>query len=193
MLDHVVFDVETQVNPEDLPNKWEDTNLMKIGCACLWEYRTQRMRVYGQDDIQALRDRLEKADKISGFNINSFDLNVVYEFPRSKPVDWLLPKCNDVLDRIWKALGTRQKGFGLGFVGMATLGVGKVDSGENAPQMYKDGKFHQLISYCCDDVCLERDLADFVDRFGFIVNPNTKMKLPIPPWSPGSNGPAKLF
>ena len=57
-MDHVVVDVEIQKTIKETPGGWDATHLLGVAVACVWEYRTQRMRVYGPDDVDTLRDRL---------------------------------------------------------------------------------------------------------------------------------------
>ncbi len=204
MSDHIVFDVEIQKTIEELPHGWDSTDLMGVACCCLWEFGTRRMRVYGPDDVAALKVRLHSADRISGFNILNFDLPVIWG--QSKD-DWksnrwpevvalkdrLTPKTDDLLRRIWQALGLNpdeftdsHKGWGLDAVAKGTLGAGKIGYGGDAPKWYQDGQHARVINYCCDDVALERDLTEFVDRYGYVVNGNTGRKLVVPPWQPGA-------
>lgn len=55
-MDHVVVDVEIQKTIEETPGGWDSTHLLGVAVACVWEYQTQRMRVYGPDDITKLKD-----------------------------------------------------------------------------------------------------------------------------------------
>lgn len=188
MEDHVVVDVEIQKTIEETPGGWEATDKLGVACACLWEYRTGRMRVYGPEDIEDLRDRLLNATRISGYNIWRFDFPVIYGFPDRGRVEGaeflrtLLPKTNDLLMRIWRALGLDDdainftdlhKGWSLDKVTQGTLGVGKIGHGGEAPKWFQAGQWARVVNYCADDVALERDLTDFVDRYGFVVHGGT--------------------
>ncbi len=184
MIDHVVFDVEIQVNPEELPNRWADKHLMKVGMAALWEFRTDRMRVYGPEDVQALQARLLKADRVSGFNQRDFDCPVVWGIPdgqTSPELQAVQAKCDDVLQRIWRALGCREKGWKLEQIAPATLNVQKVGNGADAPGLFQSGQWGKLCNYVCDDVAIERDLAVFVERHGFVIG-EAGRPLRLPPW-----------
>lgn len=182
MLDHIVFDVEIAKTIEEVGG-WNNTEKMGVAVACLWQHIDQRMRVYGPDDVPALKERLLKADRVSSYNGLMFDCPVVWELPKSEwklghPVyDKILPKTNDLLRRIWQALGFDpdkwQPGMGnakLDNIAQATLGVGKIGNGADAPKWYQAGQIQRVVNYCCDDVCLERDLTDFVDRYGFVIH-----------------------
>jgi hypothetical protein len=159
---------------------------MGVACACVWEYRGERMRVYGPDDVPALQERLRKADRISGYNIYRFDFPVIWALPNRGRVMGLKARTNDLLMRIWRSLGLDDeavdftelhKGWGLDVVALGTLGVGKIGNGALAPVWWQQGKREMVINYCADDVALERDLTDFVDRYGFVINGKTNKVL----------------
>jgi DEAD/DEAH box helicase domain-containing protein len=199
MLDHVVVDVEIAHTIEETPGGWDATNELGVSVACLWEYRTSRMRVYGPLELTTLQDRLLAADRISGYNIWKFDFPVIWGISRT---DWmeryrnialkaeLGRKTDDLLRRIWKALGLSpdefsdsHKGWGLDAVASSTLGYHKIGYGGDAPKWYQAGQIQRVVNYCADDVAMERDLTDFVDRYGYVVNQGRV--LPVPPWTPG--------
>ena len=206
MIDHVVVDVEIQRTVEETPGGWNSTDQLGVAVACVWEYRTGRTRVYGPEDISALQTRLLRADRISGYNIFNFDYLVIWGIPKQRWLDMplkgdigqehfkgvLLSKTDDMLRRIWTAQGFNpdvwNKGMGgtkLDQVALATLGVGKIGHGESAPRWYQEGKIQKVVNYCADDVALERDLTDFVDRYGYVCLTEGGSKLKIPEWKGG--------
>ena len=196
-MDHVVVDVEIARTIEETPGGWDATDKLGVAVACMWEYQTCRMRVYGPDDVPALRERLLRADRISGYNIWNFDFPVVWGF--SKP-QWtelktgpinpsfrvgndcpflpeLLGKTNDLLRRIWQAQGFDpdkwQSGMGgakLDNIAGATIGAQKIGNGADAPKWFQAGLVQRVANYCADDVAIERDLVDFVDRYGYVIH-----------------------
>lgn len=199
-MDHVVVDVEIARTIEETPGGWDATDQLGMAVACVWQYQDQRMRVYGPDDVPALRERLLKADRISGYNIFNFDFPVIWGIGKQ---DWLaarndlgaskgapaiykrlLPRTDDMLRRIWVALGFNpdvySKGMGgckLDDIAAATLGVGKIGNGADAPKWYQAGKIQQVVNYCCDDVAIERDLTDFVDRYGYVIQAGKRLDI----------------
>ncbi len=196
-MDHIVVDVEIQKTIEETPGGWDATDLLGVAVACVWQYRDQRMRVYGPDDVPALRDRLMKADRISGFNIWKFDFPVIFGLPGRQRVEALRYKTDDMLRRIWEALNLSadafsnlHKGWGLDAVAGATLNARKIGYGGDAPKWFQAGQIQKVTNYCCDDVALERDLADFVERHGYVLN-HTQQPSPleIKPWTPESMKP----
>jgi DEAD/DEAH box helicase domain-containing protein len=180
MQDHVVVDVEIQKTIEETPGGWDATDKLGVAVACLYEFRGDRMRIFGPEDVDALKDRLLSADRISGFNIYRFDFPVIWGLPGRERVVLLKDKTNDLLMRIWQALGLEEdkfsdlhKGWGLDVVVKGTLGKGKIGYGGDAPKWYQAGQWGRVANYCADDVALERDLAVFVDRYGYVVNGKT--------------------
>lgn len=199
MFDHVVVDVEIAHTIEETPGGWDATDKLGVAVACLWEYRTQRMRVYGPEDVTALQDRLLKADRISGYNIWKFDFPVIWGISkqnweresRLEELQFLQPNTDDLLRRIWIALGFNPdvytKGMGgckLDDIAGATLQANKIGNGADAPKWYQAGQIQRVVSYCADDVALERDLCDFIERYGYCIQGGKQLQ--IPPWKPGN-------
>lgn len=187
MQDHIVVDVEIQKCIEDTPGGWDATDKLGVSCAVVYEFITDRFRVYGPTDVTALRDRLMHADRVSGFNIWKFDFPVIFGLPARDRVAELLPKTNDILRRIWLGLKLRpdefsdlHKGWGLDIVSRYTLRApGKIASGAQAPKWYQSGEWGKLVNYCVDDVTLERDLTVFCDRYGYVTNGQQMVQLGV--------------
>ena len=194
MGDHVVVDVEIQKTIEETPGGWDATDKLGVAVACVWEYKTARMRVYGPDDVDALRERLLAADRISGYNIWNFDFPVIWGIDKptwmngpgeSLSIKYALkPKCNDILRRIWQSLGFNpdvySKGMGnakLDDIAGATIGARKIGYGGDAPKWYQQGLIQKVVNYCADDVAIERDLTDFVDRYGYVIHQGKQLFL----------------
>jgi len=101
-------------------------------------------------------------------------------------VEELKSKTNDILQRIWRALGLDDdavdftelhKGWSLDTVTRGTFGVGKIGYGGDAPKWFQAGEWARVTNYCADDVALERDLAIFVDKYGYVINGKTQQVL----------------
>lgn len=190
--DHVVVDVEIQKTIEELPGGWNDTDKMGVAVAVVYEFISDRFRIYGPQDVPALKERLLKADRISGYNIWRFDFPVIWGLPSRERVSQLQPKTNDILLRIWRSLGLSTEeftkmhgGWKLDQVMQGTFGIGKIGFGGDAPKWFQAGEWARVANYCVDDVALERDLASFVDKHGFVVNGTTgKVVKIVPEWQP---------
>jgi|HubBroStandDraft_1064217.scaffolds.fasta_scaffold00161_25 DEAD/DEAH box helicase domain-containing protein len=186
-MDHVVVDVEIQKTIEETPGGWDATDKLGVAVAVVYEHKTDRFRIYGHtnEELLELRARLRKADRISGFNIWKFDFPVIFGLSGRARVEELRDKTNDILRRIWIAqklnpdtFSRAHGGWGLDVVARGTLKApGKIANGAMAPKWFQSGEWGKLVNYCVDDVTLERDLAEFVDTYGYVVNGNTAQVL----------------
>jgi DEAD/DEAH box helicase domain-containing protein len=193
-VDHIVLDVEIQKTIEETPGGWDSTNLLGVACAVVYEFQADRFRVYGPDDVERLKNRILKADRVSGFNIWKFDYPVIWAKSRAdwpiRDLDFTQPlynTCDDILRRIWQALflnpdafSAAHKGWSLNAVAGSTLGTRKIGFGGDAPKWFQNGEHARVINYCIDDVAIERDLGLFIDKYGYVLNGNRI--LTVPPW-----------
>lgn len=203
-MDRIVVDVEIEKTIEETPGGWDATDKLGVAVACVWEETGRRMRICGPKDVEELRARILHADRVDGFNTFNFDFPVIWGI--SKP-SWrdlrtdhdrknslylsLERISNDLLRRIWQSLELdpdvfdpkTHGGYSLDAVASATLSATKIGHGADAPKWYQEGLIQKVANYCADDVAIERDLADFVDRYGYIVNPKTGKRLNLVDWS----------
>lgn len=199
-MDHIVVDVEIKKTIEETPGGWNSTHLLGVSTAVVYEYEADRFRVYGDSDadLDRLRQRLMAADRITTYNgwrfdfpviwgISRDDLDVHVEVKTNAVRNGLEPNSDDLLRRIWQALHLNpdiwsrdHAGWSLDSVANETLGRKKIGNGADAPKWYQAGKWGQLVNYCIDDVALERDLSDFIDKFGYVVK--DRETLHIPAW-----------
>lgn len=188
--DHIVVDVEIQKTIEETSGGWNATDKLGVSVGVVYEFLSDRFRIFGPGDVPALRERLLKADRISGFNIWRFDFPVIFGLPGRERVEALRPKTNDILLRIWRSLGlsteefsSLHKGWNLSAVMQGTFGVGKIGYGGDAPKWFQAGLWAKLTNYCVDDVALERDLAVFVERYGYVIGPTGWLQI-VSDWTP---------
>lgn len=194
MIDRIVFDVEIQKTIEETPGGWDSTHLLGVAVCVVYEYRSDRFRIYGPQDVEALRGRVLKAEELIGFNTLLFDIPVIFgmskeEYARSTLRSEMLLKSNDILRRIWvsqglnpdRFQGSTHGGWKLDDVVKSTLGAsGKIGNGADAPKWFQAGEWARVVNYCADDVSLEKDLAEFVDRYSYVIAPRTQRKLVVP-------------
>jgi hypothetical protein len=103
----------------------------------------------------------------------------------------LSSKSDDILRRIWLAKDLdpdafnwqTHGGWSLDMVAASTLGVKKIGHGADAPKWYQEGKIQEVVNYCADDVAIERDLCEFIDRYGYVLNAKKGEKLALKRWS----------
>jgi len=60
--------------------------------------------------------------------------------------------------------------FGLDGLAEGTFGLHKTGHGANAPILYQQGKYAELLEYNLNDVRLTKKLFDFIQEYGFVVD-----------------------
>ena len=195
-MDHIVLDVEIQRTiggPDGIG--WNDTHLLGVAVCVMYEFSTDRFRVFGDapDQLLRLRARVLKADRVSGFNTLNFDLPVIFGVQKG---DWITGAfehhkhlkliSNDILRRIWLGRGLNPDAFSPMTHGNAKLDTivkntlaspGKIADGARAPEWYQDGNWGDVVNYCLDDVTLERDLTIFTEKYGYVIDGTKKLTL----------------
>lgn len=170
----LVVDLESQKLFSDVGSR-DRTDLLGVGCACVYDYEANRCRTYDHNDLDELRRSLESADEIVWFCGDRFDGPVLYGLANSQLPRQLVGKTRDLYRIICLAAGRNpnlgNRGFGLGAICEATFGRGKTGDGKEAPEMWRQGKWGKLLNYCLDDVQLCRDLNDHMLREGYVIGP----------------------
>jgi DEAD/DEAH box helicase domain-containing protein len=182
----IVLDIETQNTFQDVGAY--NAALLQISLIGVYFYETDSFEAFFEADLPKLWPRLERADRIIGYNLFGFDypcMQTYYtgDLKRLPTVDLLL--------EIEKRLGFRIK---LDDVATATLGMGKSGHGLQAVEFWKKGELDKLKDYCLQDVRVTRDVYEyalanqhilFYDRLG----QKQQVTLPILPVTP-NQGPA---
>jgi DEAD/DEAH box helicase domain-containing protein len=148
------FDLETQKTAQEVGG-WQNTHLMRVSVAVVFDTLENRFLVYDEDQVDALLAHLEKADLIVGFNIKRFDYAVLSAYT-SKQLKRL--PTFDILEDVFKRLGFR---LPLGHLTAETLNRKKMADGLQAVEWFRQGDFENLIEYCRQDVAATRDLFRF--------------------------------
>lgn len=144
--DIVYFDLETQRTANDAGG-WDKKHAMGMSVGVTYSTRTGRYHIYPEKRVEELIKQLTQADLVVGFNIISFD----YEVLMGYTVVDLPHQCRtlDMLVELEKTLGHR---IGLDSVATATLGVGKTADGLDAIRWWREGRHVEIAQYCCYDV-----------------------------------------
>ena len=145
------FDLETQRLSDEVGG-WQNKHLMRMSVGILYETLTDDFHIYKEEDIPALIHRLKELDLVVGFNIVSFDYEVLKPYT---PFNFDELPTFDLLQEIHKRLGFR---LSLDHLGERTLGRGKAADGTQAVKWFREGSWEALINYCKEDVALTRDL-----------------------------------
>ena len=158
----IYLDLETQKTAEDVGG-WQNTHLMRVSVAVLFDSIEEQFRVFSEDNIEALFALLQKADLIVGFNIKRFDYRVLGAYTNGDLNE--LPTF-DILEDIHKRLGFR---MGLDHLAAETLARGKMADGLQAVEWFRNGEIEKLTEYCRQDVEATRDLFQFGLSNGYLV------------------------
>lgn len=166
--DIVYFDLETQRTANDAGG-WDQKAKMGMSVGVTYSTRLGEYRIFPEARVHELIEQLRRADLVVGFNVVSFDYEVLMGYT---PMD-LVHACNtlDLMVDIEGKLGHRLK---LDSVASASLGVGKTGDGLDAIRWYREGRFLEIAEYCCFDVkCTrlvheygaEKKRVEYVDKF----------------------------
>lgn len=144
--DIVYFDLETQRTANDAGG-WDRKRDMGMSIGVTYSTRLGEYRIYQEKDVDHLVRQLVRADLVVGFNVLSFD----YEVLMGYTILDLPDQCRtlDMLVDVEAKLGHRIK---LDSLAQASLGVGKTGDGLEALRWWKEGKLYEIAEYCCFDV-----------------------------------------
>jgi DEAD/DEAH box helicase domain-containing protein len=150
----VFFDLETQRTFDEVGGRH---NVRKLGLAVAVTYSSAdgSFRHFTEDQVDELVDHLKAADRVVGFNVLSFDYEVLRAYREDLPER---SRTVDMLDHIHKRLGFR---VSLDNLAGATLRASKSADGLQAVRWYKEGRIQEILDYCQQDVEVTRQLYEF--------------------------------
>jgi len=157
----VVFDIETQNTFDDINSR--DRSQFKISVIGAYFYENDEYRAFEEHEFNELWPRLERADRLIGFNSKGFDLPIMNNY---YPGDFLTFPNLDILEEIQKALGFRIK---LDHVAAATVGHGKSGNGLQAIEWWKKGEKDKVKQYCLDDVRVTKAVYEYGLKYGALA------------------------
>lgn len=180
----IVYDIEIKKAIEDKKSPrldgieycagWGDHAGMGISSVAVYEYVTDRYRVFMSDNISEFQHLVDDADLIVGFNSIPFDNAVC----RANGINVPDEKSYDLLREIWAAAGLGPRftypshmGFSLDAVAAVNLGANKSGNGALAPVQFQRGQYGSLIDYNLTDVWLTKRLYDRARVLGFLRDP----------------------
>lgn len=167
-MNYIVLDIETQNLVQDWDKPWE----AGLACCCVWTSWDGRFLLFGPNDIERLNTSLsawhvqQKARPVVTYNGESFDLRILVELGVTALKDQDDTNSVDMAAILLHKTGRR---WSLEEVARHTLSRGKSGHGHQAPQMFAEGQFAHLHTYCMDDVALTRDLFEFARKHGYLV------------------------
>lgn len=167
----VVYDLEIKNPIEKLSNGWSSMDEMGISVGCAYDYRANRYRVFMDDNIQELVDRLNEPETmVVGFNTVRFDNALL----RASKLDLKPDEELNNYDMVQVSRkGARVNNFAKGFKldeHLKACGLPlKTASGAQAPLLYQEGKIGELIDYCLNDVAQEKALFQWMHFTGLLA------------------------
>lgn len=171
----VVLDIETRNTFQDVGSY--NASLLQVSLVGVYFYETDTFESFMEEDLPKLWPRLERADRIIGYNLISFDYPCLQSYYTGELNR--LPTV-DLLVEIEKRLGFRIK---LDDVAQATLGVGKSGHGLMAVEYWRKGEIDKLREYCLQDVRVTRDVYEHALQNGevsFMDRQGQKQVIPLP-------------
>jgi hypothetical protein len=180
----MVYDVEILRAPEQVEGGWENPQGMGFGTAVVYDSKSDLYLFYGPGDDQ--KEQLIK--KLTGqlvvtFNGIKFDNAVLLgnDYGQSPWDDYDILK--EIICAKWNAISVKEAeqkygakeiydgSMGLDAIAVSTLNrTGKTGHGSQAPWLIQNGKWAECFAYNLNDVRLTRFLANFINRYGYIVD-----------------------
>ncbi len=165
----VVLDLETKYTFRE----FKQPSKLEVTVVGVYNYKDNTSKVFLESELSKLFSLLESSSYIIGFNINSFDLQVLQGYYPGKIQHF---STFDILDDIRAKIGRR---LALNDLISTTLNKKKTGHGLMAIDFFKEGKWDELKKYCLDDVMLTKELFEFGVKNGEIFYLNEKGKVSI--------------
>jgi hypothetical protein len=159
-MDIVYFDLETQRTANDVGG-WDKKHQMGMSVGVTYSTVEGTYEIFPESRAGDLVARLRKADLVVGYNILSFDYEVLMAYT-ILDLPHFLPTL-DLLLHVERATGHRLK---LEELAQGTLGVGKIAEGLDAIRWWREGKVMEIAKYCCFDVKVTRLVHEHGARHG---------------------------
>jgi len=181
MRKEIVLDIETRNTFQDVGAY--NPSLLHVSLVGVYFYETDTFESFLEEDLPKLWPRLERADRIIGYNLLGFDYPCLQSYYTG---DIMRLPTLDLLAEIEKRLGFRIK---LDNVAQSTLGLGKSGDGLMAVEYWKKGEIDKLREYCLQDVRVTRDVYEYalkhqevryLDRLGQVQQIPLPLSFPEP-------------
>jgi len=162
----VVYDLEIKTPIDECPHGWNGHDEMGISVACAYDYREGRYRLFMDDNMGELVERLNEPDTlIVAFNQISFDNKVLRACCKKQllPDDELNNYDMLHVSKIGAGLtpDARISGFKLDQHLKALDLPMKTGDGAMAPLWWKGGRYGHVADYCLADVASEKALFEY--------------------------------
>ena len=157
----VYFDLESQKLFQEVGGR--DASQLLLACGVTWSTARNDFAVYWEKDASALVAELKAADRVIGFNIISFDYEVLKPYAPNENFRSL--RSTDMLVDIFRTLNFR---LSLDSIAKATLGATKTADGVQSVEWFKNGHLDKVAEYCKADVDITRRVYEFGRDNGFV-------------------------
>jgi DEAD/DEAH box helicase domain-containing protein len=157
----LVFDLETQKSFEEVGGR-NATRQLGMSVGVVYSFADDTFHVFYEPQVEHLMSLLLSAQLVVGYNLLSFDYEVLRGYGNfARP-----PKTLDIMLDLQQKLPFRPK---LDSVVQATLGAAKTADGLQALRWFKEGRLDLIAQYCQEDVRLTRDLYLFGKQHGHVL------------------------
>ena len=157
----VYFDLESQKLFAEVGGR--DPGKLLLACGVTWSTARNDFAVYWEKDAPALVAELKAADRVIGFNIVSFDYEVLKPYAPNE--NFRAFRSTDMLQDIFRALGFR---LSLDSIAKATLGATKTADGIKSVEWFRNGELDKVAEYCKADVDITRRVYEFGRDNGYV-------------------------
>jgi DEAD/DEAH box helicase domain-containing protein len=157
----VYFDLESQKLFEEVGGR--DASKLLLACGVTWSTARNDFAVYWEKDVAALVAELKSADRVIGFNIISFDYEVLKPYAPNE--NFRSFRSTDMLQDIFRTLGFR---LSLDSIAKASLGATKTADGIKSVEWFKNGELDKVAEYCKADVDITRRVYEFGRNNGYV-------------------------
>ena len=157
----VYFDLETQKSAGEVGG-WHNKRAMKMALGVTYSTQRGSYEIYKEQDVYALLQELQRADRVIGYNVLDFDFEVLAPYA---VFDLSQVPVLDLMRDVEKNIGTR---VGLDAISEQTLGCGKTADGMEALKWWKDGELSRIAQYCCYDVKATRLVHEYGLLYGCV-------------------------
>jgi len=162
-MDIVYFDLETQRTANDVGG-WDKKHEMGMSVGVTYSTADERYEIFPEKRAGDLVARLQRADLVVGYNIVSFDYEVLMAYT-ILDLPHHLPTLDLLLD-VEKSIGHRLK---LEDIAQGTLGVGKTAEGLDAIRWWREGRIMDIAEYCCFDVKVTKLVHEYGAKNGELL------------------------
>lgn len=162
-----VFDLEIKKPVDECVKGWSGHDEMGVSCLCLYDYLEGRYRVFDDNSKYRCIEILNTYEYVVGYNTINFDWKVIlacWKFPLTIPSR--ISKDFDIYKEMCDSGG---RGGKLNQIAQETISMSKIGEGSEAPKLYQQSRFAEVVDYCLEDVRIEKTLFEFVVNNGYVI------------------------